>query len=56
MLARRFAIVCLIVTIFGMMLSALVAQATGRARMQDPGAAVPCVFENGHRCLPPMRR
>ncbi|MCV0396244.1 MAG: hypothetical protein K5872_04280 [Rhizobiaceae bacterium] len=56
MLARRFTIVCLIVMLFGFALSALVAEASRPARSSDIGSAVPCVFEGGTRCLPPIRR
>lgn len=52
MLARRFTMVCLIVTIFGMSLSILVSQT---ARSREIGAAVPCVFEGSWTCLPPRR-
>lgn len=56
MLARRFTIVCLIVMLFGMGLSALVAEASRPARSTGFGSAMPCVFEGGSRCLPPISR
>jgi len=52
MLARRFTVVCLAVTLFGMGLAALVAETKSR----DLGVAIPCVFDDGLRCLPPDLR
>lgn len=49
MLARRFTIVCLMVTIFGMMLSALVAEASRTKRPWDAGAVLSCT-EQGIAC------
>lgn len=56
MLARRFTIVCLLVALFGMTLSALVANTSRPARAWEIGMAVPCVFEQGQKCAPPIRR
>jgi hypothetical protein len=56
MLARRFTIVCLLMTLFGMLLSMLVAQSSRPARSWDIGMAVPCVFEDDFRCAPPKRK
>lgn len=53
MLARRFTIVCLLMALFGMLFSILVAQSSRPARSWDIGMAVPCVFEDGFRCAPP---
>lgn len=54
MLARRFTIVCLLLTLFGMLMSTLVAH-TGRApRSWETGRLVPCVAGPG--CVPPSHR
>lgn len=53
MLARRFTIVCLMLTIFGMGLASLVAEA-GHSR-KAIGVAIPCTFNEGLRCGPPDR-
>jgi hypothetical protein len=55
MLARRFTIVCLVLTIFGMGLASLVAQTGRLARSWEAGASARCVFLQGGRCLPPQR-
>lgn len=55
MLARRFTIVCLILTIFGMGLASLVAQTGGPAGPREPGAKARCVFLQGSRCFPQFR-
>jgi hypothetical protein len=56
MLARRFTIVCLLLTLFGMMLSIVVAKTSRPARSWELGAVVPCVFEKGPTCTPPTRK
>jgi hypothetical protein len=55
MLARRFTIVCLFMTLFGMLLALLVAHSSRPARSWGIGMVVPCVFEEGFRCAPPKR-
>ena len=55
MLARRFTIVCLLITLFGILLSMLVAEASRPARSWDIGMVVPCVFDSGFVCAPPTR-
>ena len=55
MLARRFTIVCLLMTLFGMFFAILVAEGSRSARSWDIGMMVPCVFEEGLTCKPPVR-
>jgi hypothetical protein len=55
MLARRFTIVCLLTTLFGMVFAILVAEASRPARSWDIGMIVPCVFEEGLVCKPPIQ-
>lgn len=55
MLARRFTIVCLLLTLFGMSMSVLVAKASRPARSWDIGSVVPCVIERT-ACAPPLRK
>lgn len=54
MLARRFTIVCLLVTIFGMSLAILVAE-NDRSRAAASGFFLACDAD-GANCLPPARR
>jgi len=56
MLIRRFTIVCLLMTLFGMLFAILVAEASRPARSWDIGIVVPCVFDRGFVCVPPDRR
>lgn len=56
MLARRFTIVCLMLALFGMLFSMLVANASRPARSWEIGSVVPCVFDKGFTCAPPDRR
>jgi hypothetical protein len=56
MLARRFTVACLIVSLVGMFLAILVAEASRPALSWDIGAVVPCVFEEGITCAPPKRK
>lgn len=51
MLIRRLTIVCLLVAIFGMTFSALVAEA-GRIARPSAGAMVACLIERGPSCTP----
>ena len=55
MLARRFTIVCLLMTLFGMSFSILVAEASRPARSRDIGTAAPCIIEEGPTCKPRTR-
>lgn len=55
MLARRFTIVCLLVTIFGMSLAILVAQ-KDRSRAASSNFFLACDSFGGTNCLPPVRR
>lgn len=55
MLARRFTIVCLIVTVFGMAFAVLVAESS-RAGYGHPAAFVPCNGANHAVCTPAFRR
>ncbi len=50
MLARRFTIVCLLVTLFGMMFATLVAEFSRPARSWDAGTAFSCTTERGPFC------
>ena len=43
MLARRFTIVCLLMTLFGMFLAILVAEDSRRPRSWDIATAFPCI-------------
>ena len=52
MLARRFTIVCLLMTIFGIELAGLVAQTSRPAQAWENGAAARCVLLQGARCAP----
>lgn len=56
MLARRFTIICLIMALFGMLLSILVAETSRKARSWEIGMVVPCVMEGGLVCAPPTRK
>lgn len=56
MLARRFTIVCLMLTVFGMLFSMLVAESSRPARSWDIGITVPCIFDQGYVCAPPSTR
>lgn len=56
MLARRFTIVCLLTALFGLMFATLVAEVSRPARSWDIGNVVPCVFEEGLTCKPPVRK
>ena len=55
MLVRRFTIVCLLITLFGIGLADLVAEANRSERSWKVGTVVPCMFEDGLRCSPPNR-
>ena len=54
MLARRFTIVCLLMTLFGMLFAILVAEASRPAHSWDIGIVVPCIFDRGFVCAPPI--
>lgn len=54
MLARRFTIVCLLIALFGIGLTALVTEASRPARSWQAGTVVPCIFEEG-ACRFPVR-
>lgn len=56
MLARRFTIVCLITTLFGMFFAILVAEAGRPARSREAGMVVPCVFDGGFPCAQPLHQ
>ncbi len=56
MLARRFKIVCLITTLFGMFFAILVAEASRSTRTWDTGLVVPCAFPDGLGCSPSRHR
>ena len=53
MLARRFTIVCLLTTLFGMVFAILVAEGSRPPRSWVVGTLVPCAFEEGLTCSPP---
>ncbi|MEJ6781411.1 MULTISPECIES: hypothetical protein [Phyllobacteriaceae] len=55
MLARRFTIVCLLSALFGILFATLVAETSRPARSWGIGQVVPCVFEEGMNCKPPLR-
>jgi hypothetical protein len=50
MLARRFTIICLLTTLFGMLFAILVAEAGRSTRWQDMDASNYCVFAQGQDC------
>lgn len=52
MLARRFTILCLLITLFGMGLAALVADAGRESRNWSNGTVVSCRVQGGLPCLP----
>lgn len=52
MLARRFTIVCLILTIFGIELAGLVTETSRPAQAWEHGAVAQCVLLQGARCAP----
>ena len=54
MLIRRFTIVCLLTTLFGMLFAILVAEASRPAHSWDIGIVVPCIFDRGFVCAPPV--
>jgi hypothetical protein len=56
MLARRFTIVCLLMALFGMVLSIVVAETSRKARSWGIGMVVPCVMEGGLVCAPPINK
>jgi len=56
MLARRFTIVCLLTTLFGMLFAILVTEVSRPARSGNIGLGVPCVFDNDFTCAPPSRQ
>lgn len=51
MLARRFTIVCLLMALFGMAFSALVAKASRPAHSWEQGIARTCPAETSLRCI-----
>lgn len=51
MLARRFTIVCLLMALFGMALSALVAKASRPAYSWEQGVARTCPVQTSLRCV-----
>lgn len=51
MLARRFTIVCLLMALFGMAFSMLVAKASRPAHFWDHGVARTCPAETSIRCI-----
>lgn len=50
MLARRFSIVCLMMMLFGMGLSILVAEASRPARVLDLKSPTSCLFDRAPSC------
>lgn len=56
MLARRFSIVCLMVMLFGMGLSVIVAEASRPARSLDFNSPATCLFEQSALCDKVVRR
>lgn len=55
MLVRRFTIVCLLITLFGIGFAGLVAEASRPERAWTIGKVVPCFFDDGPRCGRPIR-
>ncbi len=52
MLARRFTITVLLITIFGALFSILVAKTARPARSWETGTVVPCAFGKDAPCAP----
>jgi hypothetical protein len=52
MLARRFTIVCLLVTLFGMAFAILVADASRTRRDYQTAGAGSCILDSGNFCRP----
>ncbi|MGB8818539.1 MAG: hypothetical protein WCC66_11525 [Rhizobiaceae bacterium] len=52
-LARRFTIVCLLATIFGIAFAALVQNYSRPAQAYEIGRVIPCVFEDSQECKAP---
>ena len=50
MLARRFTIVCLLLTVFSMFFAGLVAQAGRKERGWQKSAGITCLFDNTINC------
>lgn len=50
MLARRFSIVCLMMMLFGMGLSVIVAEASRPARVLDLKSPTSCIFQSAPAC------
>ncbi|MDN2567487.1 hypothetical protein N1F89_14780 [Aquibium sp. A9E412] len=53
---RRFAVTGVAVTLAGMLAAALVAELSRPAGSWSIGVVIPCVFEEGRTCAPPLRR
>lgn len=56
MLARRFSIVCLMVMLFGMGLSVLVAETSRPSRSSDFNSPATCLWDQSVFCTGPERR
>jgi hypothetical protein len=54
--SRRFTIACLVTTLVGMLAAMLVADGSQPARSWEIGMVVPCVFDEGFTCAPPLRK
>lgn len=52
MLARRFTIVCLLMSLFGMLFAILVAEASRSSRPYQTTDALPCFFDRKILCRP----
>jgi hypothetical protein len=50
MLARRFTIVCLLLTVFSMLFAGLVAQAGRKERSWQRSAGISCILEDTINC------
>lgn len=50
MLARRFTIVCLLMALFGMLFSILVAQTGRKGHSWKDAIVISCAMENGNAC------
>jgi hypothetical protein len=55
MLARRLTIVSLLIVVFGLGLSVIVAETSRPAQGWEIGLFIPCVFEDGLVCRVPRR-
>jgi len=52
----RFTVACLITTFIGMLSAIAVAEGSRPAQSWEFGMVVPCIYEQGLTCAPPLRK